>query len=151
MDELQSYIQVLMSATAVAHKNAEHLQGAGFALVRVPSEKNLVRMLVPAVEEPLSTAAAVERFAVKVREALAPMDVAYAGIVCRVPLSLDGRPPRTFIVLYVDQKFGEMHVFLSPAVTGEPLKFEYQGCTLQGKSPLPSLIPPTTYGKPVEA
>lgn len=138
--------QVMKGADDIAQKDA--LPGLGFVIGPVKGDKKIIcQMITPATK--VTTLPQLRRFAASLRRVTMSSNSVAAGVLCEVPLSLDGAAPEPTILLYVDQKYESMRVYLSKR-EGEHLLFRDMGSAHPKMNFLPNLIPIESYG-PIKA
>lgn len=94
---------------------------------------------------PITSLASLRRFAASVRKAVRQAEGSVAGVLCELDISLDQGPPEQTVLLYVDQKFAGMKVFVAPK-RGDALTFRNLGTVHPASHFLPHLIPIDAYG-----
>jgi hypothetical protein len=97
---------------------------------------------------PIDTLESLRRFAGSVRMAVKMSDGFVAGVLCELSIKLDDAPPCDNVVLYIDQKYGGMRVYVAPKI-GEHLVFRDLGVAHPAANFLPTLIPTEAYGPTV--
>lgn len=137
VDELLPH---LMQSADINYQQKLKLTGTGFvAGGRLPAPV----LLAP--PRAVDTLEGLNRFAIAVRELVKNMGAEVAGMLCELSVSIDKSPPEPSVVLYVDQKFGGVRVFVAPK-QGEHLVFRDLGVARPWANFLPALIPIEAYG-----
>lgn len=151
---VEELLQQLMQGADKNYRDRVDMRGMGFII----GTKKFTKVPDPPVEEeprtscgiinasqPIDSLDDLRRFAVAVRAGVKMSDGTVAGILCELDISLNGAPPEKSIVLYMDQKYGGMRVYVAPK-SGEHLLFRDLGVAHPATSFLPSLIPVELYG-----
>lgn len=142
-------IQKFMLEANEHHVEGRHVQSFGFVVFPEGSGKTGCSFLHAG--RPVKTPEALRRFAVAVRALTKNIDGSVAGIVCDLAVSLEGATPSPSILIYVDQKFGGLRVWIAPKVEGA-LVFRDMGDAHPGTNHLlPQLFSPESYGPAAEA
>lgn len=144
---IEDFLRQVMKGADDTYRQKDPISGMGF----VVGEKSLVSdearrtcALLP-VTKPITSLSQLRRFAAVVRKAVKASEAQTAGVLCELPVSLDGSEPEVSILLYVDHKYGGMRVYIAPKA-GEHLLFRDLGVANPGMNFLPSLIPIESYG-----
>lgn len=95
--------------------------------------------------QPVHSLDDLRRFAVAIRAAVRLSEATAAGVLCELVIKLDDADPQEMVVLYLDQKYGGLRVYLAPKV-GEHLVFRNMGDAHPSVTFLPTLIPTEAYG-----
>lgn len=144
---LEDLLRQVMQGADDTYRQQAAFDGLGFVIGKslVTSDDGKQTCgLIPAMSK-ITTLPKLRRFAASVRKAVRVAEAQTAGILCELPLSLDGEIPEATVVLYVDQKYSGMKVYIAKK-TGEHLKFRDLGVAHPGMNFLPSLIPIESYG-----
>jgi hypothetical protein len=149
---VEELLQQLMQGADKNYREQVKMLGTGF----VVGTKKITKEAEPEGEprtscgiinaaHPIDSLDDLRRFAVAVRAGVKMSDGTVAGILCELDIALNDGPPARSVVLYMDQKYGGMRIYVAPK-SGEHLLFRDLGVAHPTTSFLPSLIPVESYG-----
>jgi len=144
---LEDLLRQVMQGADDTYRQQAAFDGLGFVVGKslvTSDEGRQTCGLVPAMAK-VTTLPRLRRFAASVRKAARLAEAQTAGILCELPISIDGEEPEATVVLYVDQMYSGMKVYIARK-TGEHLTFRDLGVAHPGVNFLPSLIPIESYG-----
>lgn len=136
-------IQSFMLEANESHLNGNNTMSFGFIVFPEGSSKTGCSFLHAG--RPVRTPAALRRFAVAMRALVKSADASVAGILCDLAVSFGGSEPRPSTLIYVDQKFGGLRVWVAPKAEGA-LVFRDMGNAHPGTDLLPQLFTADSYG-----
>lgn len=123
--------------------------GLGF-VVSKPKDGGIRKCGFIHASTPLEALPRMRKFAAVVRSAMKFTDCDEAGILCDLHISMEGAIPEPTVVLYVDQRFAGMRVFVAPR-RGENLVFRDMGTAHPTNNFFPPLFTPEHYGEMADA
>jgi len=149
---VEELLQQLMQGADKNYREQVKMLGTGFVVgtkkmtaTEDSSEEPRSSCGIINAANPIDSLDDLRRFAVAVRAGVKLSEGTVAGILCELDIALNDAPPERSVVLYMDQKYGGMRVYIAPK-TGEHLLFRDLGVAHPATSFLPSLIPVEVYG-----
>lgn len=141
-------VQQLMLEANVNHVSGRNVQSLGFVVF--PDTDGKTGCSFVTAGRVVRTPDALRRFSVAVRALNKRLSGTVAGIVCSLDVKLDGADPVPSVLIYTDQKFGGVRVWVAPMKAG-PLVFRDMGTAYPGTTLLPELFTPEAYGPGADA
>lgn len=141
-------VQTFMLEANDHHVHGRNVQSFGFVVF--PEDEGKTGCSFLHAGRPIQTPDALRRFSVALRALNKRLNGNVAGIVCNLSISLDKAEPKRSVLIYTDQKFGGVRVWVAPQVSGD-LIFRDMGNAYPGTSLLPELFTPDAYGPGADA
>lgn len=149
---VEELLQQLMQGADKNYREGVKMLGTGFVVgakritkgVEQPADEGTSCGVINA-SMPVDSLDDLRRFSTAIRAAVKMSEATYAGVLCELVIALDEKPAEASVVLYLDQKFAGMRVWVAPK-TGEHLTFRDLGVAHPTTSFLPSLFPTDIYG-----
>ncbi len=130
----------LMQGADLNYRQKIKMEGAAFIM-----GPHLEKPALITSTRPITSLDSLRRFAASIRKAVRQTGGSAAGVLCELNISLDEEPPEPSVLLYCDQKFANMRVFVAPK-KGDSLVFRDLGIVRLVEHFLPNLIPIEAYG-----
>lgn len=143
---VSSFIQQLMQGADENYRAGTPSPGVGFVVSAPrPTDERRVCGLIHATA-PVATMPRLRRFTVLIRTAMKQAaSCMEAGVLCELAISMDESPPECMVVLYIDQRYAGMRVFVAPK-RGEHLVFRDLGTAYPSTNFFPPLFTAEAYG-----
>lgn len=142
----EGLLQQLMQGADKNYRAGVPNTGLGF-LVSPPTDgqKGSCGIVHPAL--PLTSMPRLRRFTVLLREQMRRDNFREAGVLCELSVSMDEAPPEPMVVIYLDQKYAGMRIFVAPR-RGDHLVFRDLGTAHPATNFFPALFTAESYGAP---
>lgn len=137
-------VQQFMLEADSRHMESRNAQSTGFVIYPQGDGKTGCNFIYAG--RVIRTLDALRRFGVAVRDMVKHYKGTHAGIMCDVPISLNGAQHQDSVVIYVDQKYGGLRVWTATKSPGSHLLFQDHGNAFPGTSLFPELFTAESYG-----
>lgn len=140
--------------TQIARSSTESTPGVGFAFT--PDRGQGRKMILMYPSQKIETLEKVKEFSTTIKAVTNSYDVDIAGLMAEIPMKV-GMPDQDLaerdlvpsVLLYIDQKYGDVKLWAAAKEDGAELSFVELGTPTVISNILPSLFPMESYGVPV--
>lgn len=143
---VESLIQRLMLEADAAHLTGRGVKSSGFVVFQENGEEPKTGCAFLYPSRSVRTLEALRRFSASVRTLVKSKSATCAGVVCDLPIALDSPPPVQSVVIYLDQQFSGMRVYIAPQLPGDHLVFRDLGVAHPSTNFFPPLFGADFYG-----
>lgn len=143
---VSSFLQQLMQGADENYRTKTPFMGVGFVVSapRATDDRRVCGFI--RASAPVATMPRLRRFTAVVRDAMKKATTCTeAGVLCELDISLDQGSPECMVVLYLDQRYAGMRVFVAPKC-GEHLVFRDLGTAFPTTNFFPPLFTAEAYG-----
>lgn len=157
---VENLLSQLMQQANHNYKEKQKLCGSGFVLGNSPVPASVGgtdgrALSVIHASRPVESLEDLRRFSTTVTALVQTLEATLAAVVVELPVAVvdhseQAAAPIPSVIIYLDQKYGGLHVWVAPK-EGEDLVFRDLGNAHPSTNFLPNLIPAEVYGPMADA